>query len=65
MTIERELDLNRKVGPFLAPPLKHFTGSPLGAILKKHSAPVKWRKIHLIVALLPFFWYSQGLILVH
>ena len=39
--IERELDLNRKVGPFLTPPFENFTGSPLGAIPKKHSAPVK------------------------
>ena len=46
LEIERELDLNRKVGPFLAPPFQHFTGSPLGAIPKKHSAPVKWRIIH-------------------
>ena len=44
--IERELDLNRKVGPFLTPPFENFTGSPLGAIPKKHSAPVKWRIIH-------------------
>ena len=44
--IERELDLNRKVGLFLAPPFQHFTGSPLGANPKKHSAPVKWRLIH-------------------
>ena len=43
---ERELELNRKVGPFLAPPFQHFTGSPLGAIPKKHSDPVKWRIIH-------------------
>ena len=44
--IEHELDLNRKVGPFLAPPFPNFTGSPLGAIPKKHSVPVKWRIIH-------------------
>ena len=37
---------NRKVGPFLTPPFENFTGSPLGAIPKKHSAPVKWRIIH-------------------
>lgn len=43
---ERELELNRKVGPFLAPPFQHFTGSPLGTIPKKHSDPVKWRIIH-------------------
>ena len=43
---ERELELNRKVGPFLAPPFQHFTGSPLGAIPKEHSDPVKWRIIH-------------------
>ena len=43
--IERELDLNRKVGPFLVLPFQHFTSSPLGAIPKKHSAPVKWRII--------------------
>ena len=40
--IERELDLNRKVGLFFTPPNKHFTGSSLDAIPKKHSAPVKW-----------------------
>ena len=44
--IERELDFNRKVGPFLTPPFENFTGLPLGAIRKKHSAPVKWRIIH-------------------
>ena len=44
--IRCELDLNRKVGPFLTPPFENFTGSPLGAIPKKHSAPVKWRIIH-------------------
>ena len=44
--IEREIDLNRKVGPFLTPPFENFTGSPLGAIPKKHSAPVKWRITH-------------------
>lgn len=44
--IECELDLNHKVGLFLAPPFQHFTGSPLGAIPKKHSASVKWRIIH-------------------
>ena len=27
--IERELDLNRKVGPFLIPPFENFTGSPV------------------------------------
>ena len=37
---------NRKVGPFLTPPFENFTGSPLGVIPKKHSAPVKWRIIH-------------------
>ena len=26
--IERELDLNHKVGPFLTPPFENFTGSP-------------------------------------
>ena len=44
--IERELDLNLIVEPFLAPPFQHFTNSPLGAILKKHSALVNWRMIH-------------------
>ena len=44
--IERELDLNRKVGLFLTPPFENFTGSPFGVIPKKHSAPVKWRIIH-------------------
>ena len=46
LEIEHELDLNRKVGTFLALPFQHFTGSPLGAIPKKYSAPVKWRIIH-------------------
>lgn len=43
--LERELDLNRKVGPFLVPPFPAFVGSPMGAIRKKHSDPPKWRII--------------------
>ena len=44
--LERELTLQRKVGPFLEPPFSHFVGSPMGAIPKKHSNPPKWRIIH-------------------
>ena len=44
--LERELFLNRKAGPFLAPPSSHFVGSPMGAIPKKPSQPVKWRIIN-------------------
>ena len=45
--LERELFFfNRKAGPFLAPPSSHFVGSPMGAIPKKHSQPVKWRIIN-------------------
>lgn len=43
--LERELDLNRKIGPFLEPPFKSFVGSPMGGIRKKHSDPPKWRMI--------------------
>lgn len=44
--LERELSLNRKAGPFLTPPFSNFVGSPMGAIPKKHSQPVKWRIIN-------------------
>ncbi len=44
--LERELSLNRKIGPFLTPPFANFVGSPMGAILKKRSMPAKWRIIH-------------------
>ena len=44
--LERELLLHRKAGPFLAPPSSNFVGSPMGAIRKKHSQPVKWRIIN-------------------
>ena len=42
--LERELSLNRKAGPFLAPPFSSFVCSPMGAISipKKHSQPPKW-----------------------
>ena len=44
--LERELLLDRKAGPFLSPPSSNFVGSPMGAIPKKHSQPVKWRIIN-------------------
>jgi len=44
--LERELSLNRKIGPFLTPPFANFVGSPMGAIPKKRSMPTKWRIIH-------------------
>lgn len=44
--LERELCLNRKIGPFLHPPYENFVGSPMGAIQKKRSMPVKWRIIN-------------------
>jgi len=39
--LERELCLNRKIGPFLTPPFANFVGSPMGAIPKKRSMPMK------------------------
>jgi len=44
--LEREINLNRKIGPFLQPPFENFVGSPMGAIPKKRSMPVKWRIIN-------------------
>lgn len=44
--LERELSLNRILGPFLSPPFTNFIGSPMGAIPKKRSEPVRWRIIH-------------------
>ena len=44
--LERELSLNRKIGPFLTPPFANFVGSPMGAIPKKRSMPTKWRIIN-------------------
>lgn len=44
--LEREIGLNRKIGPFLKPPFAHFVGSPMGAIPKKRSMPLKWRIIN-------------------
>lgn len=44
--LEREISLNRKIGPFLSPPFEHFVGSPKGAVPKKRSMPVKWRIIN-------------------
>lgn len=41
--LERELSLNRKLGPFLSPQFTNFIGSP---IPKKHSEPVRWHLIH-------------------
>ena len=46
MELERELRLNRKIGPFLSPPFKNFVGSPMGAVQKKRSSPVRWRIIN-------------------
>ena len=44
--LERELCLNRKIGPFLTPPFANFVRSPMCAIPKKCSMPTKWRIIH-------------------
>ena len=44
--LERELWLNRKIGPFLTPPFANFVGSSMGAIPKKCSMPTKWRIIN-------------------
>lgn len=44
--LERELLSNRKLGPFVCPPSENFVGSPMGAIPKKRSVPVRWRIIH-------------------
>jgi len=46
LELERELDLGRKIGPFLTPSVKNFVRSPMGAIPKKRSKPVKWCIIH-------------------
>jgi len=46
LELERELGLRRKIGPFLTPTFENFIGSPMGAIPKKRSNPVKWRIIH-------------------
>ena len=44
--LERELSLNRKAGPFLAPTFSNFVWFPMDAIPKKHSQPPKWRIIN-------------------
>ena len=44
--LTRELDLNRMAGPFLLPPSQTFVGSPIGAVPKKRSHPLKFRIIH-------------------
>ena len=44
--LERELSLNRKAGPFLAPTFSDFVWFPMSAIPKKHSQPQKWRIIN-------------------
>ena len=44
--LEREIGLHRKIGPFLKPPFKNLVGSPMGAIPKKRSMPIKWRIIN-------------------
>ena len=33
-------------GPFLSPPTRNFVGSPMGAVPKKRSNPLKYRVIH-------------------
>ena len=40
--LERDLSLNRKAGPFLAPTSSNSVWSPMGAIPKNHSQPPKW-----------------------
>ena len=44
--LERELSLNRKIGPFLTRRFANFVESPMGAIPKKRSMPTKWRIIN-------------------
>ena len=46
LELERELGLGRKIGPFLTPSVEKFVRSPMGAIPKKRSKPVKWCIIH-------------------
>lgn len=40
-SIDKDVRLGRKAGPFPVPPLKHFVGSPMGAFLRKHSNKVR------------------------
>lgn len=53
LELERELGLGRKIGPFLTPSVEKFVRSPMGAIPKKRSKPVKWCIIH-------YLWWPAG-----
>ncbi|KAK3750453.1 hypothetical protein QZH41_000436 [Actinostola sp. cb2023] len=44
--LTRELNLTRMAGPYLTPPTPHFVGSPMGAVPKKRSNPLKYHIIH-------------------
>ena len=46
LELERELGFGGKIGPFLTPSVEKFVRSPMGAIPKKRSKPVKWCIIH-------------------
>ena len=43
-SIQKDIDLGIKAGPFSQPPFTNFVGSPMGAYKKKHSS--KFRVIH-------------------
>ena len=42
----RNWNANRKAGPFLAPTFSNSVWSPMGAIPRGHSQPLKWRIIN-------------------
>ena len=46
MKLEREVSMNRKIGPFLCLPFKNFVGSPMGAVPIKRASPVRWSIIN-------------------
>ena len=40
-SIDRDVRLGRKHGPFSVPPFKTFVGSPMGAFIRKHSDKIR------------------------
>ena len=57
LDLERKLGVGRKIGPFLTPSVENFVRSPMGAIPKKHSKPIKWCIIHQHRSLNQWFHY--------
>ena len=52
LELERELGLGRKIGLFLTPFVEKFVRSPMGAIPKKRSKPIKFNGVSLITIFL-------------